>query len=480
MQNSKLIHSLKALTKEELKRFHDFMQSPFFKKSANAKALFEWIYQHGDHPTYVSTQLDNEVIAQHLFSDKRSLKLKVKSVSVAASEAIVLFRQFLVQLEVEKEENRNAYLLMRGLEERRMEKDFWRVYRKFAPKFEASKETMDLYYEKYLVEELLCNFYPVDRQLIRERKKLKIDIYDALHSFEVYTILNKLQYCCVNWSHANIVEEEKNKVLANELITTIRSQGLQQITLVNCYYLILLLMMNPSIESYFYQLKELLKNDGKGIERSVLQNCYTMASNYCYQKIREGSIHFQREVFDLYVLMLEQRLAYEGEYLQKRFIKNMVTAGLKIGETKWIQHFIDDIQKNTVPQIRKSVYAFNKGLWHFYHKEYDKALPLFLQVGNIDVFYNLDCRGLLLKCYYELEETDALFSLADAFRKFVKQQKIASSQKKSYLNFISQTMKLYKIKLDPNKSMDAAIKQSLLETQPINNQQWLLEKAEEI
>ena len=71
------------------------------------------------------------------------------------------------------------------------------------------------------------------------------------------------------------------------------------------------------------------------------------------------------------------------------------------------------------------------------------------------------------------------FSLADAFRKFVKQQKIATAHKKAYLNFISQTVKLYKFKLHPNKSLDTVTKQKLIDIQPINNHQWLLKKAEE-
>ena len=409
MQKSKLIHSLKALTTEELKRFHDFMQSPFFKKSANAQALFEWIYQHGDHPTYASAQLDSEVIAQNLFSDKRSVTLKVKSISVAASEIIVLFRQFLVQLEVEKEENRGNYLLLRNLQSRRMEKDFWQVYRKAAPQLAKSSKTIDGYYEQYLLEELLWNFYPIDKNLQREKKKLDIDIYDVLHSFDAYTILNKLQYCCFNWNRANILTEAKNKILANDLIKTIQLQGFEQITLINLYYLNLLLLMNPNSENYFYQLKELLKNKYHKIDKIYLQNIYTMATNYCNHKIKAGFANFHKEVFDLYLLMLEQKIVYINNYLRKRFIKNMVTAGLQIGKLKWVGQFIENVQKEAVPQYSNSIYAFSKGAMYFYCQDYDNALQMLLKVENIDVFYNLDSRGLLLKCYYELEETDAFF-----------------------------------------------------------------------
>jgi len=480
MQKSKLIQSLKFLTKEELKRFRHYMQTPFFKKSANSQALFEWIYTQGDYPNYESPQLDSEVVTQHLFPNKKNKALREKSLSVVASELVGLMRKFLVQLEGEKEENRNNYLLLRNLQSRRMDKDFWQVYRKTAPQLEKFPKTIDIYYEQYLVEELVCNFRPTDKSLQREKKKTKVEVHDVLHTFEVYTILNKLQYCCFNWNRANILTQAKNKELANELIDAIEKQELNRIALIHFYYLNLLLLVTPNIETHFYELKELLKNKANRIEKNVLGSFYIMATNYCNRKVKEGVTYFHNEVFDLYLLMLEQKLMHKGKYVRKEFIKNLVTVGLQAGKKKWSQQFIEDIQKNTIPEYRDSVYAFNKGLWYFYQQDYGHALQMLLKVENIDVFYNLDCRGLLLKCYYELQETDALFSLSDAFRKFVQQQKIAPVQKKAYLNFSSQTVKLYKVKLHPNKSLDAATKQKLLELEPINNQKWLLEKAEEL
>ncbi len=119
---------------------------------------------------------------------------------------------------------------------------------------------------------------------------------------------------------------------------------------------------------------------------------------------------------------------------------------------------------------------------YFYTKKYNQALQELLKVESIDVFYDLDYRGVLLKCYYELEETEALFSLADAFRKFVKQQKISDGQKKSYLHFIRCVQRLYKVKIHPKPSKAAKekVKQFVLEIQPLNNRKWLFEKVGEL
>jgi len=480
MQKSKLIGSLKALSKDEFNRFKEYMQSPFFKKSANSQRLFEWLYTYGRHPLYTSSQLDSKVVISYLFQDNRNKALKDKSLSVASSELIALLRDFLIYLEGEKKKNHNTYLLLQGFRRRGMEKDFWQVYKKIAGEIDKSVKTIDTYYEQYLLDELLRDFYPVDKHLQREKKKLNVQFGDSLRSFEIYVVLMKLQHACLNWSNASIVKEEGDKALAMELIERVESQQLGKILLVNVYYLVLLLLMDFNAEKHYYQLKELLKNKGGEINRDELRSFYTLASNYCNRRVQEGDVHFRKEMFDLYLLMLEEKFAYSGKYIRKRFVKNMVTLGLQVGETEWVEEFIEVARKETMPQSRDSVYAFSRGIWYFHHQDYSKALQMLLQVENIDVFYNLDCRGVLLKCYYELQETEPFFSLADAFRKLVKLQKIAPVQKKGYLNFIRQTVKLYKIKLHPNKSPNADFRQKMLEIQPINNQKWLLEKMEEL
>ncbi len=480
MQKSKLINSLKALSKEEFKRFKEYMQSPFFRKSANVQHLFEWLCTHGKHPVYVSAQLDNEIVIQHLFPDDRSKALKDKSLSVASSELIALLRDFLIYLEAKTETNRNNYLLLKAFRKRGMEKEFWEVYRKLANHIDKSAKTIDTYYEQYLLDELMRYFYPVDKYLQREKKKLNIQFNDSLNSFEIYVVLNKLQHACLNWSNAAIVKEEGDRVLAMELIDKVESQQLNKILLVNFYYLNLLLLMDSAAEKHYYEIKNLLKTESQQINKAELSVFYTLATNYCNHRIREGEIHFRKEMFDLYVLMIKEKFAYSGRHIRKRFVKNMVTLALQVGETEWCGQFIEFARKESMPQCRDSVYAFSRGIWYFHHQDYSKALQMLLQVENIDVFYHLDSRGVLLKCYYELQETEPFFSLADAFRKFVKLQKIAPVQKKAYLNFIRQTVKLYKIKLHPNKSPDTVFRQKLLEVQPIQNQKWLLEKVEEL
>ncbi len=322
----------------------------------------------------------------------------------------------------------------------------------------------------------------MEGQLQREKQKLGINAHDLLEVFDIYTILNKLYYCCFSWNNANIIVEEKNETLVQELITTIQTKSLDQIPLVNLYYLILLLLMKPDEESNFFKLKKLLKSNTLSIGKHELRTIYTAASNYCNQKASKGQLHFHEEMFDLYNMMLEQKLLHKGKYIPNGYIKNLVSLGLYLDKYQWIKKFIEKIQNETLPKYRQSVYAFNKGALYFYTQRYNEALQVLLNVESIDVFYDLDYRSLLLKCYYELKETEPLLSLSEAFKKYVKQRKIADNQKKTYLNFIKYAIKLYKIKIQPrsSKAKITRIEQSIIENKAINNQRWLLEKVKEL
>ncbi|MGB1242742.1 MAG: hypothetical protein ACPG49_09480, partial [Chitinophagales bacterium] len=310
MQNSKLIGLLKVLSKEELERFRGFMQSPFFKKTTKAIALFEWIDAQKEHPIYQSSKLDVELIGKHLFSKQRNKALRKKSLSVVASELVGLIKGFLVQLKMEKEQDDYTYLLLESLLNRRAERDFWQTYTKTTARRAKSEITITHYYHQYLLEEACFNFQPTDKQLIKKQKKLKVDVYQVLNTLDVFVVLRKLQYCCFNWNTANIMEEEKNVDLANELISIIESKRLHQEILVHFYYLILLLLMNPNDVTYFFQLKGLLKNNQIPIHKRELRIFYTIASNYCNQKIKKGNDSFYQEMFDLYVLEWKQKLHY--------------------------------------------------------------------------------------------------------------------------------------------------------------------------
>jgi hypothetical protein len=95
-----------------------------------------------------------------------------------------------------------------------------------------------------------------------------------------------------------------------------------------------------------------------------------------------------------------------------------------------------------------------------------------------ELTYNLDSKVLLLATYFEVEEWQAMASLADSFRTFLHRHEkdITDAKRQRYSNFIKYIKKLSKVKYQ-----DKAAKQRMLkeinESSGVVNQGWLIEKA---
>jgi len=95
------------------------------------------------------------------------------------------------------------------------------------------------------------------------------------------------------------------------------------------------------------------------------------------------------------------------------------------------------------------------------------------------LIYNLSSRVLLMRIYYELQENEPLFSLAESFRKFVKRNSIlAAKRREPYLNFIKYTTKLARTP-KASKSRLEQLEESVTEGLDSVNKPWILEKIRE-
>ena len=101
-----------------------------------------------------------------------------------------------------------------------------------------------------------------------------------------------------------------------------------------------------------------------------------------------------------------------------------------------------------------------------------------------DTTYHTGAKIIQLKSYYELDETEALFALIEAFKKYVLRNKeIAAYRKKANANFLRLVKKVYRLKTNAKRLSGSALQKKqnaigkLLKTMdPVANKDWL-EKA---
>lgn len=119
-------------------------------------------------------------------------------------------------------------------------------------------------------------------------------------------------------------------------------------------------------------------------------------------------------------------------------------------------------------------------------RDYKGAIRLLQNVVFTDVFYHLGAKLMLLKMYYETEQTEPFYSLIDAFNIYLYRNKgISIYQRKSYLNLIRFTKKLFDLKINPPVSQKfkeriVAIEKRIKSNQNIVSLVWLNERMGEL
>ena len=114
-----------------------------------------------------------------------------------------------------------------------------------------------------------------------------------------------------------------------------------------------------------------------------------------------------------------------------------MSISLRLGEFKWCRNFLESKVTLLAPAERDNALTYNTAYFHFMNQEYRKAIRKLQEVMLNDVFYQLDSRVIILKSYFELDETESFYYQASSFRLFLLRNKsISDYQKTIYRNLI--------------------------------------------
>lgn len=205
----------------------------------------------------------------------------------------------------------------------------------------------------------------------------------------------------------------------------------------NAYRHAMLSMTGPDEEDSFRALRQLLDEHGERIDPKELRDLYQYVLNYSIRAVNQGRLEHQSELFSTY-----RHLARTGALITEGLIspwdfKNIVTVGIRVGETEYANGFIDGFSQHLPFDRKENAVLYNRA--HVLHAsgKHRQALGLLRQVDLNDPFYRLDTRSILMKVYVALDDQEALFHHLNAFAIFLRRDKqVSDTQRKGYLNTI--------------------------------------------
>ena len=241
---------------------------------------------------------------------------------------------------------------------------------------------------------------------------------------------------------------------------------------IKLYRLIIRSLTEPDNETVFDELKSEVPLLTGRLSSAELSDLYQYLLNYCIRRINAGRLVFQNELLTVYQKALKHGALFSNGNISQWDFKNVVTIALRTSNLDYAREFIHGHKQFLPLSQRTNALAYNLANLHFYERNFRAAISQLQKVDLDDVFYRLDARSILLKSYYELDDSDALFYHAAAFRSFLNRNRtISDQQRKLYLNLIKHTLSL--LRADGQKANIQAIADRVKKDPNVADLRWL-------
>lgn len=476
MQNTRLTKLLKALSPREIVRFQEYISSPFFNKNQKVLQLAAHILPAAPHfaePLPLRRELFQLIFPGDTYSDGR--------INNIISDLLHLLYSFLAYLQFEGHPPQQINYLLDQLLQRESHHDVQRAAKRYQA---AQQKNPFRNYEFFLEEYAFYNqldryFFTKNKREYDENLQLKSD------NLDLYYFSNKLRIACDMLTRNTVAKASYECHFLEEILEQYdrQKEHFTRIPALQVYYQVLQMLQQTDAEDYYFGLKKLLEEKLHLFPQEELRVLFTYAINYCIKQINSGKSNYYREVLELYQRTLEQEIIFKNGYLTSWTFKNIITVGIRLNEFAWVEQFIYQYQNNLLPEEKNNAVAFNLASLFYAQKNYHQALRQLHRIDFSNTSYHLGAKIIQIKSYFELEETEPLYALIEAARKYVvRSSQLSEYGKKANNNFLKLTRKLYQLKLRKSQLTRTALqkKKQLLQeqlqaAQLIANKDWLEE-----
>jgi len=467
LSQTKLIEILKVFSNAELRQFRMFIESGLSSTSNKALILFDFLSAY--HPTFTNSQLSRERAYMSLYPGSN---FEDKKLRYAMTDLFQRACEYLAHRTIRDNQHIQNRLVKEELARRGADKSYLSLLGSDGSNWEtAAPGNADTYFDRYETAFTHLNhFFP--RQ---KRSGTNPIAYVALNLDRFY-ITRKLQLLCEIVNVRNVMSVNYEFHLQDEIVKLIVKGEFSDVPAINIYFRILMTLTEPENEFHFVELEKLLLLHASVFKKDELRDLYQYLMNYCIKKINLGNTAYLNKLLDIYREILPKQIIFSGVHLSQWDFKNIVTIGLRCGEYDWVYKFIEDYKQHLATAERANAYRYNLANYHFNNRDYKKALNLISQVEFTDLYYQLDSRAIVLKCYFEMDDEEALFYHIAAFKLFLSRNKqISEYQRTTYKNMIRFTSKLARISGKTEKLIE--LQKQIEEVKQIADINWIRKKA---
>lgn len=466
MKKSKLISLISTFSYAEWKRLGEFINSPYFNNNELVIKLYKFLDLNKPLFEINKNKVFKAIFPLQAYDDSK--------LSYVMSDLLKLSEKFLSIEHFMNDSSQQKRLALMEYSNRGLKKHYHFLHAKASSELNMQKLGPTSLLNKLLLSEVEISFFT--KQKVRRYDPSIQDTYNALNEY-YYSQLLKYTCSLLNYSivvSGDFIIEPISRKLIDELIKDKEDYS----PLIRVYLCIYQTLSTNEDENgkHFKTLMNLLEESQELIEKEELRELYLFTINFCARKTRKGENEYVPIMLKMYDEGIKNNALIENGYLSHWTYTNVVRLGLREGRYEWVEKFIDEYKGLLPPETFDDAYHLNLADLRFNQENYDAVLDHLIRLQFSDPIYHLTSRLLLIKTFYEREDTEALLSLLASFTIYLKRNKGSSVViKKTFLNFCTILHQL--LKNNPKKR--SQLLEKIKTIQPLTERAWLLKVWEE-
>lgn len=467
---AKALDIIISFTKEEKKRFADFLQSGYFTKNKAIVKLYNIVSsgkENSEDKSGSGEEVYNKVFKKNGYS-YNTLRNLLSKLNELAETFIVIER--VTKDDLEKHKLLNDELIKRNL--------FTLLANNHTKSIKAldqqeKRNNMYYYYKFHYDSAALRSSYSSKPESFVYNDRLN----SVLESFSKWICLNALEFYQgifgLQASHNLKLDENNNNFFDTILKYSGKAFAADGLIQTYLYYY----EITSSITTNYYGYRESIFRSLEKFDFWEQRAFLIVACNYTIDRIEEGKKEFYDDFHRYMKLMIEKKYVFTitGFLSENAFtlsIKNYCHEG-KIPEA---EKFFERHKEELVPELKESVLNLCSAIILFYKKDYNTALKFLNRIRHEYYALVFQANNLNLILLYETERIENIDIIINSSLKYISSNKDAAPfLKNHYKNFIVIFKKLIRIKLGENDDVHS-LKIELEKMNRCHFKGWLMEK----
>jgi len=282
MNNYPVIKTLRIFSKQDMKEFALFVQSPYFNTNQSVVKLFEQIKKH--HPEFDDKMPDKRSLFEKSFG---KIKYDDSFMRVTLFRLLELAKEFLVHRNLKRNHLLKETILLDELNYCDLYDSVLKTIDDLNKKIKKQNvKDAETYFVKYRLEYYKNEVKAKDSKLITYKDTLNEDLMLEQRNLNIYFFISSLKFFQYFLNQKDfVVNASGYPDFVNDILKFLElNKEYLNVTALKSYYLLILLMTNKD-DKYFFELKDLLLEDKAELSYLEKFNIISVLRNFAHREL---------------------------------------------------------------------------------------------------------------------------------------------------------------------------------------------------